>query len=142
MAQAQKGDTVKVHYTGTLEDGTVFDSSKDRDPFEFSLGENQVIPGFEEAVIGLKPGDTTSASISPEKAYGLHRKEMITVVEKSQFPKDIDPTAGQQLQLQREDNQTLVVTVTDVTETEVTLDANHPLAGKHLKFEIELVEIV
>ena len=141
MAQAKNGDKVRVHYTGTLEDGTEFDSSAGRDPLEFELGSGQIIPGFEEAVMGMESGDTTSITIPPEAAYGPRQDHLILTVEKAQLPADIDAKVGDELEMEGEE-QTMVVTVTETTDTEVTLDANHPLAGKPLKFDIELVEIL
>jgi len=142
MAQAKYGDTVKVHYTGKLEDGTVFDSSLDRDPLEFTIGEGHLIPGFQQAVIGMNPGESKTATIPAEEAYGPHREEMVVVVEREQFPTHLNPEVGQQLEIRQADDRTIVVMITDVNETSVTLDANHPLAGKDLTFEIQLVEIV
>ncbi len=142
MAQAKSGDTVKVHYKGTLNDGTIFDSSEGRDPLEFKIGEGNLIPGVEEAVIGMAPEEVRTATIPPEKGYGDYQEEMVVAVEKTQFPENIDPTVGQQLELRQPDGQTVVVTVTDVAEDTVKLDANHPLAGKDLTFELQLVEIV
>ncbi|GAB4344829.1 MAG: peptidylprolyl isomerase [Candidatus Abyssubacteria bacterium] len=141
MAQAKSGDTVKVHYTGKLDDGTVFDSSVGREPLEFTLGGGQVIQGFEEAVVGMEPGETKTANVAAEKAYGPHREEMVVPVNRGEFPEHIEPEVGQQLQMRRTDGRSIVVTVTDVSETTVTLDANHPLAGKDLTFDIELVEV-
>lgn len=142
MGKAKNGDKVKVHYTGKFEDGKVFDSSIEREPLEFTIGKGQVIQGFEEAVEGMNPGESKSAEISAEKAYGPHRKEMVTAVKRNRFPADIDPKVGQRLQLRQADGKTIRVTVTNVSESEVTLDANHPLAGKNLTFDIKLVEIV
>lgn len=142
MAQAKYGDTVKVHYTGRLADGTVFDSSLDRDPLQFTIGEGHLIPGFQQAVIGMNPGESKTATIPADEAYGPHREEMVVVVDREQFPRHLRPQVGQQLEIHQADDRTIVVMVTDVTETSVTLDANHPLAGKDLTFEIELVEIV
>ena len=141
MSQAKQGDSVKIHYTGRLDDGTVFDSSKGREPLEFKLGEGQVIPGFEVAVLGMATGDTKTARIEAEDAYGPHREEMVLKVEKGQFPEDIEPQIGQQLQLGQPGGEVVRVVVTEVSEADVTLDANHPLAGKALSFDIELVEI-
>lgn len=141
MTQAKKGDRVKVHYTGKLDDGTVFDSSRDREPIEFTLGAGEVIPGFEAAVEGMEVGETKTTTIPAEEAYGPHRDDMILMVERSKFPPHIEPEVGQQLQLRQEDGQTLIVTVAAVTEDTVALDANHPLAGEDLTFDIELVEI-
>jgi peptidylprolyl isomerase len=142
MAQAKNGDRVKVHYTGKLEDGTVFDSSTDREPLEFTLGQGEVISGFEEAVVGMQPDESKSTTLPPEKAYGSHNPEMVVTVNKDQFPEHLNPRVGQQLQMRQAEGQTIVVAVTDVSESSVTLDANHPLAGRDLTFDIELVEIV
>ncbi|NNF51813.1 MAG: peptidylprolyl isomerase [Gammaproteobacteria bacterium] len=141
MSQAKSGDTVKVHYRGTLEDGTVFDSSEGRDPLEFDIGSGQLIPGFEAAVDGMAAGETSSISISSTEAYGPHREEMVMEVPRTQLPAEMEPKIGMQLQAGQGDEQ-FVVTITEVQEETVTLDANHPLAGKDLNFEITLVEIV
>lgn len=138
---ASDGDTVSVHYTGTLEDGTTFDSSVGSEPLEFTLGEGNMIPGFEKAVYGLKVGESKTVTIPTEEAYGPHRDDLVLVMEREQLPADLDPKVGQQLQMQQTDGRTVVVIVTDVSETTITVDANHPLAGKDLTFEIELVEI-
>lgn len=142
MAEAKKGDTVKVHYTGILENGEQFDSSKGRDPLEFTIGEGQVIPGFENGVVGLNPGETRNVKIPPEEGYGPRYEEMVLNVERSKFPEGVTPEIGQQLQLKQPDGKVFVVTITGIEKDTVTLDANHPLAGKVLNFEIELVEIV
>jgi FKBP-type peptidyl-prolyl cis-trans isomerase 2 len=141
MAQAENGNTVKVHYTGRLKDGTVFDSSTNRDPMQFTLGKGQLIPGFEGAVIGMDTGESKTVNIPADEAYGPHREEMIAAVDRSQFPAQVNPEVGQQLQVKRPDGQEVVVKVTDVSDSTVTLDANHPLAGKDLTFDIELIEI-
>ena len=141
MAQAKKGDSVKVHYTGTLGDGTVFDSSDGREPMEFTLGAGQVIPGFDQAVDGMAAGEKTKLTIPTDEAYGAVREEMVLTVPKSQFPEDVTPEVGQQFEVGQEQGQGVVVKVTEIAEDSVTLDANHPLAGKDLTFEIELVEI-
>lgn len=141
MAQAANGDTVRVHYTGKLVDGTVFDSSAERDPIEFKIGEGNLIPGFENAVVGLNPGESKSTTIPAVEAYGLRREEMVVMVERERFPKDLKPEVGQLLNMRQADGNSWRVKVTDVGESKVTLDANHPLAGKDLTFEIELVEI-
>jgi FKBP-type peptidyl-prolyl cis-trans isomerase 2 len=142
MAQAKMGDTVKVHYTGKLEDGTVFDTSIDRDPLQFTIGEGELIPGFEQAVVGMNPGESKTTKVPADKAYGPHREEMVLVVDRNQFPVDLQPKVDQRLQIRQEDGRIIVVTVTDVSESSVTLDANHPLAGKDLTFDIRLIEIV
>lgn len=139
---AKSGDTVKVHYTGTLDDGTQFDSSAGREPLQFKLGGGQIIPGFEEAVLGMSPGDSVTKIIPADQAYGPHREEMVLIVDRDAFPENITPTPGQQLEVRQSDDRTIDVVVTKVTAENVTLDANHPLAGQDLTFEIELVEIV
>ncbi|MBD2259741.1 peptidylprolyl isomerase [Pseudanabaena sp. FACHB-2040] len=142
MSQAKPGDTVSVHYTGKLDDGTVFDSSANRDPLQFAIGAGHVIPGFEEAVVGLSPGQAVTKMIPPDLAYGPYRDEMVMVVDREQIPPEIPVDVGQQLHLQGPAGQPpLPVLVTDISETQVTLDANHPLAGENLTFEIELLEI-
>ncbi|NJL44997.1 MAG: peptidylprolyl isomerase [Leptolyngbyaceae cyanobacterium SM2_3_12] len=141
MTQAKLGDSVSIHYTGKLEDGTVFDSSRDRDPLQFDLGGGQVIPGFEAAVVGMAPGESKTEVINPEQAYGSHRDEMVMVVERQQIPADIPLDLGQQLQLRGPEGQLVPVLITDLSEAQVTLDANHPLAGETLIFDIELVDI-
>ncbi len=138
---AQKGDTVKVHYTGTLEDGTQFDSSHGRQPLEFTIGEGKVIPGFENAVTGMKEGDSKTVSIPHTEAYGERNESMLIEISKEQLPADLKPEVGQQLQMQRMDGQTMIATVTSIGENGITVDANHPLAGKDLTFKIDLVEI-
>lgn len=141
MAQVKTDDTVKVHYTGTLDDGTVFDSSRDREPLEFTVGEGQVIPGFDEAVIGMSAAESKTVHIENEKAYGPRHEAMIVKVERAHMPEDLKPEVGMQLQMQQENGQPMVVMISEVNDTEVTLDANHPLAGKDLNFELELVSI-
>ena len=138
---ASDGDTVRIHYTGTLEDSTVFDSSLERDPLEVTLGEGMLIPGFEEAVRGMHVGQSKTVTISPEEAYGPHLDEMVLVIEREQLPPELNPVVGQQLQMPQQDGRVIIALVTDVSETTITVDANHPLAGKDLTFEIELVEI-
>jgi len=142
MAQAQAGDLVKVHYTGRLADGTIFDTSMEREPLEFTLGEGELIPGFEQAVLGMTTGESKTATILADQAYGPHRAERVIDVERHHLPSDLHPELGQQLEMTRPDGTTLTVMVTTVTETQVTLDANHPLAGQDLIFDITLVEIV
>jgi peptidylprolyl isomerase len=141
MAEAQEGDAVKVHYKGTLTDGTVFDDSHDRGPLEFTIGEGEIIPGFEKAVTGMSPGETRSAEIPADEAYGEEREELVATIDRSEFPDDVEPEVGQRLEIRQEEGPPLVVTVTEVAESEVTLNGNHPLAGEDLNFEIELLEI-
>jgi peptidylprolyl isomerase len=142
MTQAKEGDTVKIHYTGRLHDGTVFDSSSDREPLQFNIGSGQVIPGFEEAVSGMKIGEKKTALISCDKAYGKRDPSMVMVVDKKYVPSEIDPEVGLRLQVGSPSGQLLAVTVIAVSEENITLDANPPLAGEDLTFDIELVEIV
>lgn len=141
MSQAKLGDTVSVHYTGRLEDGTVFDSSEGGQPLEFALGAGNVIPGFEKAVLGMSPGDSKTMTIPSDDAYGPYFEERVLVVDRQQIPPELPVDVGGQLQLQQEGGMVIPVVITDVTEAEVTLDANHPLAGEDLTFDIRLVAI-
>ena len=141
MSQAKAGDTVKIHYTGTLDDGTQFDSSAGRDPLEFELGSGQVIPGFEKAVEGMSVGDTKTVNIPAEDAYGPRHDQMIQEVPRSALPDDIEPQVGMGLQARRPDGAMLDLTITEVGEESITVDGNHPLAGQALNFDLELVEI-
>lgn len=141
MAQAKLGDTVRVHYTGKLDDGTVFDSSSNGDPLEFTIGDGNIIPGFEKAVVGMSPGDQKTEVIPAEQAYGEHREEMVVVVDRAQMPPEMQPEVGQQLEIRQPSGETIPVVVTDISEADITLDANHPLAGEDLVFDIQLVEI-
>jgi peptidylprolyl isomerase len=141
MTQAKNGDTVKIHYTGKLQDGTVFDSSSNREPLQFNIGSGQVIPGFEEAVTGMKVGEKKTALIPCDKAYGQKDPGMIMVVDRRHVPADIRPEVGQRLELGSPSGELLAVTVIEVNEENITLDANPPLAGEDLAFEIELVQI-
>lgn len=141
MTTAAHGDTVKVHYTGTLDDGTVFDSSAGRDPIEFTIGSETVIPGFESAVVGLAVGEKTTVVIGPEDAYGVRADEKVLVVDRSWLPAEPEPSVGMMLQGNTPEG-TVVFMITAVEEGQVTLDGNHPLAGKQLTFEIELAEII
>ena len=136
----KQGDTLRVHYTGTLTDGTVFDSSRERDPLEFTLGRGMLIPCFEAAVMGHEAGETVTVTIPPEDAYGEVDLELIFTVARSQVPAHIPLEVGTPLQLSNEQGQMDVI-ITEVDAEEVTLDANHPLAGKALTFEIEILEI-
>jgi peptidylprolyl isomerase len=158
MAQAKNGDKVLVHYTGRLDDGNIFDSSegfvdecaadecgcesRPSDPLEFVIGERKLIPKFEDAVIGLELGQRVEVKIASEEAYGPRAEEMVAVIELSEIPADINPEPGQHMEIVLQDGTPLPVLVTEVTETTVTLDANHPLAGMDLTFDIKLVEIL
>ena len=143
MAQAKDGDIVKVHYTGRFSDGEVFDSSRDRgQPLEFTLGSKQVIPGFEKGVAGMSPSDTKTVDIPAEEAYGQHRQDMVLAIEKEYIPQGAQPEVGQHIMLDLPDGRMLPATVVDVADSGVTVDCNHPMAGKDLTFDIELVEIL
>ena len=141
MSQAKKGDSVKIHYTGTLEDGKVFDSSAGRDPLGFTLGGGQVIVGFEEAVLGMALGDKKKVTIPSHKAYGEKNEELVIEVPRNQVPPDLNPEVDQKLQMGGPNGELVVVTVVAVTDEAVVLDANPPLAGKDLTFDLELVAI-
>ena len=141
MKKTKNGDTVKVHYTGTLENGEVFDSSRDRQPLEFTVGEGNVIPGFEKAVLDMEIGEQKSVEIPPVEAYGPRREELVVDVDRSKFPSHIEPSIGQRLQMQQPEGSVLNLVITDMSEETVTLDANHPLAGMTLFFEVEMMEI-
>ena len=140
MQPARSGDTVRVHYTCRLDDGSVFDSSDGRDPLQFEVGSGQVIPGFDRAVTGMVPGEARSVTIEASDAYGDRRDDLILVVVRTQLPPDLQPEVGQQLQLSQEGT-AFAVTVADVTADAITLDANHPLAGETLTFDLHLVGI-
>lgn len=142
MKQAKHGDTVKVHYTGKLEDGNVFDTSTNRPPLQFTIGDGQIIPGFEQAVIGMNPGESKTTNVSMDEAYGPHRKENLLEVNREHFPAHVEPKVGQQLQIPQQNGRRSIVTVANVSESSIILDANHPLAGKNLTFQIELIEIL
>ncbi len=142
MAYVKTNDTVRVHYTGTLTDGTVFDSSNDREPFEFTIGQGMVIPGFENAIVGMNEGDAKTISIPAEDAYGLYQEELVAVVARSQVPPEIGLDIGTILQVRSPEGGLARVIVKEVSESEVTLDLNHPLAGQDLTFELKLVQIV
>lgn len=141
MTKPKKGDTVFVHYTGTLGEGEEFDSSRDGDPLRFEFGSEQVIPGFEKAVGSLEPGESTSITIEPEDAYGPRREDLVIEVSRAQIPPGLDPQKGLELELTLDNGDRVPVSVTKVGEDSITLDANHPLAGKRLQFDIELVKI-
>lgn len=142
MTQANSGDTVRIHYTGTLTDGTKFDSSIGRDPLEFQLGSGQIIPGLDNAIQGMSVGETGQVTIPAAEAYGPHNPEAVQKVPRADIPAEIDLAPGLTLNAQRPDGQAMPVKVVEVTEAEVTLDANHPLAGEDLTFDVELVAVV
>jgi peptidylprolyl isomerase len=142
MAEAKSGDTVRIHYTGTLDDGTQFDTSAGHDPLEFALGGGQVIPGFDSAVTGMSVGDQKTVTIEPDDAYGQRHDQLVQQVPRDTLSDNIDPAVGMQLQSQSPDGQIMNLVIVEVAEESITLDANHPLSGQALTFAIELVEIV
>jgi peptidylprolyl isomerase len=141
MTQAKTGDTVKVHYTGTLSDGTEFDSSRGRDPLEFQLGEGSVIPGFENAVLGMSPGDTKTVTLPADAAYGARHDHLKQDVPRSAIPEEIELEQGMMLHAHGPEGQNLSFTVLSFDDDKVTIDGNHPLAGRDLTFTLQLVEI-
>jgi peptidylprolyl isomerase len=141
MAQVKDGDSVKVHYKGTLTDGELFDSSEDRDPLEFKLGEQQVIPGIEKAVLGMAIDEEKTVTIPCDDAYGPVMDQLVAQVERENLPEDMNPDLGMQIQMTQENGEDLIVTITEMDEKTITIDANHPLAGKDLTFALTLVAI-
>ncbi len=141
MSQAKKDDKVKVHYTGKLADGTVFDSSLEREPLEFVLGGGQMIPGFEQGVTGMKVDEEKTITIPSEKAYGSRDPQRIIEVDKTQLPEGMEPEIGQKLHMQHPSGQVLTVAIMEIGDDKVKLDANHELAGKDLTFDLKLVSI-
>ncbi|MFQ6034314.1 MAG: peptidylprolyl isomerase [Sedimentisphaerales bacterium] len=142
MAQAKSGDTVTVHYTGRLDDGYVFDTSANRNPLKVKIGQKAVMPAFEQAIIGMEQGESKTVKIQAEEAFGRYREELIRTINRSVFPANLEPKVGQRLTATCMDGRTVAVTVTNVSESSVTIDANHPLAGEDLTFDIELVKIL
>lgn len=151
MPQAKKGDRVKLHFTGKLEDGTVFDSTEDCDcddcgceegPVEFVIGEGEMAPGLEEAVVGMSPGESKTVKVPAALAFGERDEEMVVVVEKKELPPDLNPEVGETLEVTEDDGESFPVIVTETSDTTITLDANHPLAGLELTFDLQLVEIL
>ncbi|MEE9553481.1 MAG: peptidylprolyl isomerase [candidate division Zixibacteria bacterium] len=141
MAAVKDGDAVKVHYTGKFEDGTVFDSSKEGEPLNVTIGSGNVIPGFEKGIIGMENGATKTITLPPEEAYGPVRDDLVIDVKKSEIPENIKPEVGLNLQMKQANGNIVQLVVSNMTDEIVTLDANHPLAGKTLVFEIKLVEV-
>lgn len=141
MATAKTGDTVRVHYVGQLVDGTVFDQSEEDEPLEFTIGEGDLIPGFEQMIIGMETGQSRTETIPADQAYGARDEELILRVERDSIPEDIVPEVGQELEIQQDDGTAFSVIIIDVDDEVVTLDGNHPLAGQDLVFKIELLDI-
>ncbi len=142
MTVVNAGHTVKLHYTGSFDDGEVFDSSRETEPFEFEVGAGQVIPGFDNAVLGMKVGESKQVRLEEDEAYGPYNRDMVFDANRDQFEEGLSPEVGQQFQTKLEDGTPLLLTVKSVTEEKIVLDANHPMAGKALNFDLELVEIV
>lgn len=151
MPQAKEGDRVKLHFTGKLEDGTIFDSTEDCDcddcgceegPVEFVIGEGDMAQGLEEAVIGMSPGESKTVKVPAALAFGKRDEELIVVVGKEELPEDLAPEVGETLEVTDEEGESFPVTVTEISDMTVTLDANHPLAGLDLTFDLQLVEIM
>lgn len=142
MTQAKQGDTVQVNYTGKLPDGTVFDTSYGRHPLQVTLGQGRLIAGFEKAVLGMNTGDKKTVVIPPSEAYGPRQEGAIAEVPRKNLPQGLDVRVGQRLELTQQNDETVLVTVIGASESSLTLDANHPLAGRDLTFDIELVSIV
>jgi peptidylprolyl isomerase len=142
MAQAKAGDKVRVHYTGTFDDGTVFDSSAERGPLEVTIGTGMVIPGFDRALVDMEPGQKKTVNIPVDEAYGPRAEELVAEIGRDRLPTDMELEIGQQLQLSLADGGEAIVLIVDLSDSTVTLDANHPMAGLDLNFELELVEIL
>ena len=141
MSEVKQGDKVTIHYTGSLTDGSVFDSSRGRDPLEFTVGSGQIIPGLDAALPGMKVGDKKKVNIAPDDAYGAHSPEGVLEVPRKEMPDDLPLEVGTQLEMRGPDGRSVPVTITKVTDEAVTLDANHMLAGKELVFDFELISI-
>lgn len=139
--KAAEGKKVKVHYTGKLDDGTIFDSSEGKEPISFEVGKHQVIPGFEKAVVGMALNEEKEILIKKDEAYGSYKKELVQEIPKTNFPSNITASKGMVVQLKNEQGQTILAKITDVSDSSITFDFNHPLAGKELHFEIRLVEV-
>lgn len=142
MEQAKQGDTVKVHYSVRLGDGTIIGSTTDHEPLQFTIGEGQILPGFEQAVVGMNPGELKTIEVIADQAFGPHLDEMVVVIDRSRLPADFESKVGEQVQFRQGDGQIATVLVTDVSESSITIDANHPLAGKDLTFDIQFIEVV
>ena len=142
MSQAKIGDRVKVHFTGYLEDGKIFGSTTGEEPFEFIIGEKHMLPGFEKAVIGMNRGDTKTITLPPEEAYGSYQKELVSVMDRSGFPPEINLEIGKRLRVRTQDGEYAFISIKDLTEDSIVVDRNDPLAGQTLVFKIELVEIL
>ena len=141
MTQAKKGDTIKMNFTGKTEEGNVFGTTEGKEPLEFKLGEGQLIPGVENAIEGMNEGDKKTVELTPEKGYGDRKQELVQEVEKEKFPTDIEPEVGQMFEIPQPNGQKMLVTIADMSDDKITLDGNHPLAGKKLTFDLEVLEV-
>lgn len=141
MSQVKQNDTVRVHYTGKLTDGQIFDSSLEREPIEFTMGQGQLIPGFEKGLLDMKENEKKTIEIPSEEAYGAPREELIQEVDKNQLPDEIKPEPGMGLVSKSPDGREMNLVVKEVKEDTIVVDGNHPLAGKDLIFDLEVVEI-
>jgi peptidylprolyl isomerase len=142
MAQAQTGNHVRVNFTGKLNDGTIFATSVDDQPIEFTMGRNEVLPAIEGAVEGMEPGETKTVRIVAEDAFGLRREELVQEIPRASLPENMELEIGQQLWLDKRDDEPVAVSIVDVSDATITLDANHPLAGEDLIFDLEVVDVV
>lgn len=142
MKTAKDGDTVKIHYTGTLEDGTIFGSSVKDEPLQFTIGEGQLIQGIEKGVIGLSEGESKRIHIPAHEGYGLWQENLVSKIPFEQLPESLEPEIGMKLKMRTPDAQLIIIKIIDISEKDITVDANHELAGKNLNFEIELIEII
>jgi peptidylprolyl isomerase len=142
MTQAKSGDTVKIQYTGKLDDNSVFDTSVDREPIQLIIGQGRTIPALEEAVVGMEPGECKTVKIPSGQAYGVYHKELVHTVSRKVLSADMEPEVGQRLKATSADGRDFLVTIIDISEKTITMDANHPLAGKDLTFDIELITII
>lgn len=142
MKRAKVGDTVKVHYKGKFKNGKVFETSEEREPKEFTIGRNEIIPGFEKAVVGMESGESKTVNVPAEDAFGPYHEDLIHVIDRNLMSASMEPKEGQAVQAVQKDGHKVGVTIKEVSPSTVTLDANHPLAGKDLIFDIELVEVV
>ena len=142
MAEAKVGDTVKIHFTGKLQDETVVETSKDRDPLEFKIGDGNVIPGLEQGVIGMAAGDKKTIAVSSEEGFGQQQQDLVVDLKKSEFPEDVEFAVGAYLNIETSEGKEFKAKVVEIKEDTVTLDANHPLAGITINYDVELIEIV
>lgn len=140
--EAKQGDMVRVHYTVRLDDGTVIGSTTEREPLQFTIGEGKLIPGFEQAIIGMNPGESKKVFVSAEQAFGPHLDEMVIVIDRDRLPEDFRPKVGDQIQFNTHSGEIVSVLVIETSEESITIDANHPLAGKNLTFDINFVDFV